>query len=131
MIIPFPRNRQDDIPDKWYYSLERFDGAFCVLVTGNEPLKSRIYSAYLIFHPVRPENFPDQISLEMYEEIMKGLTKFTATGKEGDIHATLEKISDHDAGEIALKIIQLQQYLERKIYLNQNCQALHDDQELK
>jgi len=115
VIIQFPRNRRDDIPDKWYYSLEKFDGALHVLVIGNEPLKRRIYSAYLMFHPVRPENFPDQSSLELYEEIMEELTKFTTMGNEGDIQSTIEKISDHDAGEIALKIVQLQQYLDRKI----------------
>ncbi|SDG45597.1 hypothetical protein SAMN05216338_1001370 [Bradyrhizobium sp. Rc2d] len=88
------------------YVWEKFSTAIYSLA-GNGPMRERLRSAYLSFHPVRIADFDDDPEMQAdYREIMDRLTAWSeGYPGEGKVPSTLRQMNDEEADEVADLII--------------------------
>jgi len=83
------------------YANEKFLQALDILVLSTHTLQQRLGDAvvYQLIH-IDSKNLPDSIK-EQFIEFMNGMTSETAQGNEGKIAATVSKMSDDKAIDLA------------------------------
>ena len=91
--------------DPLSYPWEKFSMALFSLAREG-PLQSRLHGAYMSFHPLRAQDFNDPGLRDRYQEIMRRLTA-VKNSEKGHVPATLEKMSDEEAGEVANLILDI------------------------
>ena len=89
-----------------YYALEKLSAAAHLLGLQRGSYQSRLETAFLLFHPAQPRDFPRELG-EEYESICDELTCVEAQGDEGALKATLATMSDQKARELGDRIIEL------------------------
>lgn len=89
------------------YAWEKLYVAVLNMATGEDSVQSRLFDAFLSFHTLKTEDFPEDLQ-ERFNEIMNKLTEVkTPVGDEGIVKATLNKMSNMDARDLAEKIVSL------------------------
>lgn len=88
------------------YAFEKLSVAISSMAKDTNSLQERLRGAYLIFHPLRAEDFPRDLS-NQYREIEKSLTKVPAVGDEGTVMATTRAMSDEEAAKLIESIVDL------------------------
>jgi hypothetical protein len=96
------------------YPREQVWNAVSALVTGSGRIQERLYSAMLCMVGVQPCDFPED-SRNEFEDLQRELTREKAVGDEGNLTATIRKLSDEDAGKFAERIWKLYTDLRRSI----------------
>jgi len=90
------------------YPYEKLMVAVDAMATSPQRIQDRLHSAYMSFHPLRPTDFPEGKMRVAYVEIMDRLTRVKdADPDKGFVRATLDRMSDEDAGNLASKIFDL------------------------
>lgn len=94
------------------YPLEKFAAAVDAMAVSNASLQDRVFSAFMEFHPVQPEDMPDSHSAEMYKKLHADLSRFPAVGDEGAVRATLNRLAPDELRQVGQQIVDLRAYLE-------------------
>lgn len=95
------------------YAREKINSAANALASGTGTIQQRLMDAYMQFHPLRTDDFPDDLK-EDWDAIHAALTTEEPTYNEknepivGRVENTLKKMSDEDASELATRITELQ-----------------------
>jgi hypothetical protein len=106
------------MPDVYDYTREKLCAAVRVLAVGEGDARSRVWSAYLEFHPLRPEHFPPEVR-DRFNFIMHELTKrpeqrsvyIPGTREwvpEGLVPANIRRMRNRTAAKIATAIVDLE-----------------------
>lgn len=118
-----------ELPNSARYALEKFFVAVQLLATGPGDVRSRLYNAYISFHPVRPEDLPEDLRGD-YEWIHDQLTKYDEmypgqknslqqAGRKdllpGSVLATLSRIKNRTGVKIADRIFKIYVELEERM----------------
>jgi hypothetical protein len=97
------------------YAYEKFMVAVDGMATSTKDLQSRLGDAFVgSLIRLQPEDFGDHEDKEAFESIVRELTKIKAEGSEGNVAATVRRMSDEEAVAVARKIVNLQHSLRRK-----------------
>lgn len=110
--------RQRTMPDLYNYAREKLTAAVRVLAVGESDARSRVWSAYLEFHPLWQEHLPPQLQDE-FSWIMHELTKrpeqrtvyIPGTREwvpEGLVPANIRRMKNRTAARIATAIVDLE-----------------------
>ena len=94
------------------YPLEKLAEAVDFMATSDKGLGERIFGAYMGFYTIQLEHLPDRESQDRYKKLKEALTRFKAVGTEGDVLATLARLSSDELRDIAKQIVELRAYLE-------------------
>ncbi len=98
------------------YASEKFGMAVYELTVGNGRIKERLLSAYasraLPVWP--PKDLPKAIARRI-EMLHARLTSIPASGSEGRIAATLDKMSEDDASDLAGKMYELSAAIDEEL----------------
>ena len=98
------------------YANVKFGVAVESLAKGNKDIRERIFSAYLSFAPIRPEQYEDAELTKMHESLVRDLTKVAAKQDEGTLQATLATLSDDECGELVERIFAIYELVhDRKV----------------
>jgi hypothetical protein len=84
-----------------------------LLIIGTGTIQERVRSAYMVAQTLRPEDFPDPGSREIWLHISSMLTSTPPTGNEGPLHAALRRMGDLKASEIAGEFFELSERVRR------------------
>ena len=117
------------LPDSAGYALDKFFVAVQSLATGPGDVRSRLYNAYMSFHPVQTGDLPEdlrddfewiQTQLTKYDELYPGQkAKLQEAGMEnhlpGSIRATLSRIKNKTGAKIAERIFRIYLELDERI----------------
>jgi len=96
------------------YAWEKLFSAVLSMAMGENNVQSRLYDAFLGFHTLKTEDFPEDLQKD-FNEIMNKLTEVkTQTGNEGIVRATLNVMSDMDARNLAENIVSLYTEITRR-----------------
>lgn len=98
------------------YAKEKFSSAVAVLKKGSKDLKSSIWDAYLIFHPLSENDFSDELKDDwnfIHRELTTENPSYNEAGEvtEGKVQNTLKKMSEGKCTEIVKRIIDLEKRL--------------------
>ncbi len=94
------------------YAREKFGAAVESMATSRGDIKSRLWSAFLIFHTLKEDDFPNELK-EYWNSIYSALTTeeptYDANGDvtDGRVQNTLKVIDEDKCVEIANKITEL------------------------
>ena len=90
------------------YRGEKFNGAVNILVSGSDRIQERLFNAvaYNNFIALDRE-FPEEELYKEFKDLMDELTKEEPIGNEGSWKATIEKMSEEKASELAIKIVEI------------------------
>lgn len=89
------------------YLHEKFTVAVGALAASNEPIKDRLYNAYIsALHHLRPQEMPPDIR-DDWHKLTEQITRIQAVGDEGNLRATLNAMTDDEAVEIADQIVNI------------------------
>jgi len=100
------------------YAREKMGVAVVDLATGKGTIQDRLWKAYLGFHPVSEDDFPDGLA-EDYLEIMSILTReepsYDTRGEvtTGSVQNTLAKMTADEASDVAQMIVNINYKLHR------------------
>ncbi len=89
------------------YTWEKLFVAVLSMAKSDSSLQDRLVGAYLSFHTLRDEDFPEGELRESFQEITHALTWRPARGDEGTVRATTHLMGDQEAGELVEKIVSL------------------------
>jgi hypothetical protein len=90
------------------YASEKLVAAVHGMAASARSIQDRVQSAYLTFHPIRPErDFPTRESRERYDRIMELITADKSDEARGYVPTTVSKMSDEQAEEVARLIVDL------------------------
>ena len=92
---------------------EKFAAAVDSMAVSPLSLRDRVFSAFLSFHSVQTQDLPDARAADLYEKLLADLNRFPAVGDEGNVQATLTRLSEEELGEVAQQIVDLRTYLEQ------------------
>jgi hypothetical protein len=81
------------------YAEEKFSVAIESLATSNQDIRDRIYSAFLSFATIRPEEYEDAELTEMHESLVRR------------VQATLATLSDDHCSKLAERILAIYELL--------------------
>ena len=102
-----------------HYPVEKFYQAVYALATGPKDVRSRLYDAYLCFHPVQADDLPLELRKD-YEWILKKLTKHEPMVQpwngeifKGSVEVSLSRIKNKTGVEIAKRIVALYERLKQ------------------
>ncbi len=101
------------------YADEKFSTAIRSMALGGGTLQERLVDAYLSFHTLRKEDFPEEKLWNSFQDIHERLTCIDATGDEGTVAATTRQMSFEEAHEVGSKIADLADTISR-LYHNEN-----------
>ncbi len=90
----------------YFYALEKLDVAVRELTIGTDRIQPRLFSAYLSFHTLRAADLPEELQVD-FQLVHDELTSQKALGDEGRVQATLAKMNDEQASQIAGRIVDL------------------------
>lgn len=100
--------------DRALYALEKFATAVRTLAVGPGDVRSRLLSASLGFHTVRPEDLPAGLRRD-FCWIERVLTRSAARWEgEGRIQASLAQMQNRTGAKIARRIVELEEALRRR-----------------
>jgi hypothetical protein len=92
------------------YANEKLYSAVRYMATSSANLPDRIAGAFASFHTLLPphnlKNIPSKVQSKLVE-IHDRLTREKAKGSEGDVHATLNVMTEDDARDLAEEIFDL------------------------
>jgi len=88
------------------YAREKLSVGIISLIKGSNPIQERLFGAYMSFHPLRVDDFPEDLQGD-YRDIMDLLTKAKPKGDEGSVKATLNQMTEEEANIIAEKLFNL------------------------
>jgi len=94
------------------YCLEKLSDAIIQLAVGEGDVRSRLHDAYMCFHTLKTNDFPEHLQTE-WDWIIKSLTKEEHTldhkGEvlHGRLRNTLWKMRNKTGRKIAMKIVML------------------------
>jgi len=94
------------------YASEKFSFVVLNMAQSQASLKDKIYNAYLQIHPVKPEDLPERCE-EKYNLLMETLTAQEAIGDEGNLRATLNKMSEQQLKDIIKEIYSISREIDR------------------
>ncbi len=97
---------------KDHYPLEKFNQAVRDLAISADSLPERLFSAFLTFHPVQEEQLPTPELRKSYARLVQEMTKYKASGDEGDVQATLKRLSPDELQDLARQILDIRFQLE-------------------
>lgn len=106
------------MPD-YSYIKEKLGIALKILATGKGDIRSRLYSAYIEFHTLKGEDFPEELRCE-WKWIISKLTKneplrdYKGDIIEGSIQQSLKHMQNKTGKEIASKIFEINEALNVK-----------------
>jgi hypothetical protein len=107
---------------KYQYAREKFSAAVRELTLGPGDIKARLISAYMRFHTLNSNDFPDELKVE-YDWIIKQLLKKPALcahiGDQvisGSAEQTLHFMRRSSCVRIAERILSLKLSLDQEIY---------------
>lgn len=89
------------------YTWEKLHGAVAGMATSTESLQDRLMGAFLVFHPLRAEDFPEGELRASFQDIKHALTWRPAQGDEGTVRATTLQMGDQEARDLIEKIVSL------------------------
>lgn len=89
------------------YTWEKLFVAVLSMAKSDASLQDRLVGAYLSFHTLQDENFPEGELRESFKEIKFQLTMRPAKGNEGTVRASTRLMKDKEAGELIEKIVSL------------------------
>jgi hypothetical protein len=92
--------------DPLAYPWEKFSNAVYALASEG-PLQERILAAYMSFHVLTAKDFTDPDLREQFEEIERRLTVVKDDPQKGFVPATLDRMSDAEAREVASLIVEM------------------------
>jgi hypothetical protein len=87
--------------------------ATLLLVIGTGTIQERLRSAYMVVQILQPEDFPDPGSREVWLDISRMLTAAPPTGDESPLQASLRRMGDLKASEIAAEFVELSEKVRR------------------
>ena len=101
------------------YANEKLTSAVHILAIGQGDVRSRLWHAYLEFHPLRKEDLPVDLQVD-YEWILKQLTRYEPNELElnagrGVVQATLSRIKNSTGARIAQRIVELSSKIEHAL----------------
>jgi hypothetical protein len=99
-----------NVPD----ARQKLGKAVLALATGVDGIRSRLAAAHLAAHTLRPEEFPDAESRELWGEINAALTSRPGPDNKGAVQATLEQMADQAAVDVARKFVELNLMIHRR-----------------
>ena len=91
---------------------EQFSIVVLKMAQSKASLKDRILNAYLKFHLVKPEDLPEGCE-KKYKRLMDTLTREEAIGNEGNLVATLNKMSEQELKDIIEEICSISREIDR------------------
>lgn len=98
-----------------FYALEKFSEAVRILAIGEGDVRSRLNSAFLVFHPVAERDLPPEL-VDDWKWIMHQLTRFPSQrGGCDTVERTLRKIQNRTGKKIAERIVYLCHRLESHV----------------
>lgn len=71
------------------------------------PLEDRLESAAIELSFLKPEEFEDQRGRELFEQVRAATTAAEPAGEEGRIRASVHRMSDRQAEDVAELILEL------------------------
>ena len=89
------------------YTWEKLFVAVLGMAKSDESLQDRLMGAYLSFHTLRDEDFPEGDLRKSFHEIRYALTLRPAKGDEGTVRASTRLMRNKEAGELIEKIVSL------------------------
>lgn len=90
------------------YVQEKLYTAMRALATSPATIQDRLVSAYLSgLMALKAEDFEDAGDRAAFDQIMAALTSTEATGDEGQVRASAQRMSDDEAAEVARQIAEL------------------------
>ncbi len=103
------------------YAVAKLGDAIYELARGPGDVRSRLLTAYMCFHPVSQQDFPEHLTAD-FAWIMNELTKFESPYEwKGDVDHTLTKIRRKTGVRIAERIIRLESELSSYL-TEQDCE---------
>ena len=87
------------------YAAEKFWSAIGSLA-GNGPIKQRLESAFLHFHPIKPDDFANAETRKDYEDLMRRLTVVKDDAK-GHVPSTIAAMTEEQAENVTGLIVSL------------------------
>jgi hypothetical protein len=84
-----------------------------LLAIGTGTIQERLRSAYMVAQTLHPEDFPDSGSRDLWLHISSMLTSALPTSNEGRLQATLRRMGDLKASEIAGEFFELSERVRR------------------
>lgn len=97
------------------YAWEKLSTAIYSLV-GLQPIKERLHTAWMSFHTLNLGRFDDPELEAAFQAIMAKLTVVRSDPGKGHVPATLEKMTDDDAVEVAREIVDLAHEVARRLW---------------
>ena len=91
---------------------EQFSIVVLKMAQSQASLKDRILNAYLNFHLVKPEDLPERCE-KKYIRLMDTFTPEEAIGNEGNLMATLNKMSEQELKDIIEEICSISREIDR------------------
>lgn len=88
-------------------SVERVNRAVTVLATGEGRIRDRLYEALKILDPLEPEDFSDDETRRRFEWLRVNLGLDRRHGSGLTILATVERMKENGAADIARRILEL------------------------
>jgi hypothetical protein len=97
---------------KNYYAQEKLYLAVDKLISENRDLKTRLWNAFLVIHPLRESDFPEEFKCKwnlIYSRLTKEIPTYDNKGAtlRGSAQNTLDILSLEECEEIAMLIHQL------------------------
>jgi hypothetical protein len=97
--------------DREYHALEKLDEAVQALVTGAGRVQERLEDSYRSLVAVQPKEIADDELRRMLVGIKDDLTFDEPVGDERRLRATLRRLTDEDASDIAARVLSLRNQL--------------------
>ena len=88
------------------YTWEKLYLAVNAMAASNRSIQDRLASAYLHFDVLRSGDFPEDLQ-ERFKNIVATLTAVQAEGNGGKVKATVRRMSDETACQLANQIVEL------------------------
>lgn len=89
------------------YAREKLSQAVYELAKGPGDVRSRLFAAYLVFHPVQPRDLPEELRAD-YEWIVTMPTRYPKRfEREGAINHTLSRMQNRTWVKVAQRIVYL------------------------
>lgn len=113
-----------EIPKNTAYYFGKVSDALNILATGSEDIKDRLIGAGDVFLCVHPDGVPEELRNHV-QWVQNQLTRFKATGNEGDLRATMRRIRKSTGVKIAKRIVYiyygLRSYVEHPYDFREDC----------
>ena len=89
------------------YPYEKFSGAVTTMATSPKTIQERVGDAYLFnLSQLRAEDLPEEIQYK-FKDMAEKLTSIDPVGDKGSVYATIERMSEDEAIDIANAIIHM------------------------